>query len=203
LIWNASPTIENSFIHHSGTGIHLQTSSLPTLTNNSKTDNTAYDIHNESPQVDVDATNNWWGYASGPFHPTLNPNGEGNQVSDHVLFDPWLQQAPDPLVTAVEKPFHRGDPIGDELPTDFDLHPGYPNPFNPVTTIEYDVAAQSFVSIQVVDALGRVVATLVDREMAPGHYSAKWNAERVPSGIYIVRLTTGEIMRSQTIVLLK
>src|SRR6185436_1087746 len=38
----------------------------------------------------LDARNNWWGAASGPFHPTLNPSGQGNRVSDNVLFDPWL-----------------------------------------------------------------------------------------------------------------
>jgi hypothetical protein len=38
----------------------------------------------------LDATHNWWGDASGPFHPTLNPNGEGNAVSDNVLFEPWF-----------------------------------------------------------------------------------------------------------------
>ena len=36
-----------------------------------------------------DATNNWWGAASGPYHPTLNPGGTGSEVSDNVLFDPW------------------------------------------------------------------------------------------------------------------
>jgi uncharacterized repeat protein (TIGR01451 family) len=38
----------------------------------------------------LDARNNWWGDPSGPFHPTLNPAGLGNRVSDNVLFDPWL-----------------------------------------------------------------------------------------------------------------
>jgi hypothetical protein len=38
----------------------------------------------------VDAINNWWGDDSGPYHPTLNPQGKGNKVSDNVLFDPWL-----------------------------------------------------------------------------------------------------------------
>jgi hypothetical protein len=40
----------------------------------------------------VDARHNWWGHASGPFHANLNPGGSGSQVSDRVLFDPWLGQ---------------------------------------------------------------------------------------------------------------
>jgi len=40
--------------------------------------------------VTVDAINNWWGSSSGPYHPTLNPSGTGDKVSDYVIFDPWL-----------------------------------------------------------------------------------------------------------------
>lgn len=39
---------------------------------------------------DVDATGNWWGDKTGPYHPTLNPKGTGDEVSDYVIFDPWL-----------------------------------------------------------------------------------------------------------------
>ncbi len=48
-------------------------------------------IENFGP-IQVDATNNWWGDNSGPFHPTLNPQGLGNSVSDNVLFDPWISK---------------------------------------------------------------------------------------------------------------
>jgi len=43
----------------------------------------------------VNALNNWWGHPSGPFHPTLNPDGMGNAVSDNVDFDPWLDRPKD------------------------------------------------------------------------------------------------------------
>ena len=39
----------------------------------------------------VDARNNWWGDASGPYHPTLNSGGLGDEVSNNVDFDPWLK----------------------------------------------------------------------------------------------------------------
>jgi hypothetical protein len=41
-----------------------------------------------------DAVNNWWGTPTGPLHPTLNPTGTGNAVSDNVLFNPWLLLLP-------------------------------------------------------------------------------------------------------------
>ena len=43
------------------------------------------------PIATVDATNNWWGDATGPYHPTTNSSGTGNEVSDNVDYDPWLQ----------------------------------------------------------------------------------------------------------------
>jgi hypothetical protein len=39
----------------------------------------------------VDARNNWWGHTSGPYHPTSNSTGQGDEVSDYILFDPWIQ----------------------------------------------------------------------------------------------------------------
>jgi hypothetical protein len=44
------------------------------------------------PGEEIDATNNWWGEPSGPFHPTKNPKGAGSEVSDKVRFDPWLRE---------------------------------------------------------------------------------------------------------------
>ena len=49
--------------------------------------NTDYGIHTTAPTVN--ATYNWWGSSSGPFHPILNPTGRGNNVSDNVTFVPW------------------------------------------------------------------------------------------------------------------
>jgi len=49
----------------------------------------------------LDATYNWWGDASGPYHPTLNPSGLGNQVSDDVLFVPW-KTAPEGIIVTID-----------------------------------------------------------------------------------------------------
>jgi parallel beta-helix repeat protein len=56
--------------------------------------NNRFGILNTSTNNDVDATYNWWGDDSGPYHPTLNPGGTGDAVSDHVLFEPWLIEVP-------------------------------------------------------------------------------------------------------------
>jgi len=52
--------------------------------------NTDYGVQNLFASPDVDATHNWWGDASGPYHPDTNPDGKGNAVSDNVDYDPWL-----------------------------------------------------------------------------------------------------------------
>ena len=49
--------------------------------------------------IAFDATNNYWGDASGPYHPSLNPEGLGSRVSDRVAFDPWLDNAINPPAT--------------------------------------------------------------------------------------------------------
>lgn len=52
--------------------------------------NSSYGVQNSSVDVNVTAYYNWWGTEDGPYHPVLNPSGEGNEVTDHVLFDPYL-----------------------------------------------------------------------------------------------------------------
>ena len=70
---------------------------------NSIYDNAEYGLINENISYTLDATNNWWGDATGPFHPTLNAGGLGNEVSDYVDFDPYSGMStnivcdPDPL----------------------------------------------------------------------------------------------------------
>jgi hypothetical protein len=59
--------------------------------NNNIYDNTSFGI--SSLVTTVDATNNWWGDASGPQNPTSNPGGTGNAVNDNVIFDPWIGKA--------------------------------------------------------------------------------------------------------------
>ncbi len=66
----------------------------PHLEDNSILDN-LWGAFNETAAV-IDAVNNWWGDASGPYHPLLNPEGTGNPVSDRINFIPWLERPPLP-----------------------------------------------------------------------------------------------------------
>jgi hypothetical protein len=64
----------------------------------------------------------------------------------------------------------------------------YPNPFNPATKIEYQITDFGFVSLKINDILGREITTLVNETKSPGRYTAIFNAENLPTGIYIYTL---------------
>ena len=90
-----------------------------------------------------------------------------------------------------------------QIPTQFALDQNYPNPFNPATTVSFSLPSQSFVSLKVFDALGREVATLTSEEMSAGNHSMRWDASKVPSGIYLYRLQAGSFTETRKAVLLK
>ncbi|MFT5142040.1 MAG: hypothetical protein ACI80V_002667 [Rhodothermales bacterium] len=89
------------------------------------------------------------------------------------------------------------------LPDKFELHANYPNPFNPATTIRYDVAGTEMVRLAVYDVLGRQVSSLVNGQQSPGRYSVDFNASNLASGVYIYRLEAGTRVFTRTMLLLK
>ncbi|MGA2784852.1 MAG: LamG-like jellyroll fold domain-containing protein [Candidatus Bathyarchaeia archaeon] len=94
--------------------------------------------------------------------------------------------------------------VNDQLaPQKFQLLQSYPNPFNPSTTISYQLPKQSYVNLKVFDVLGREVATLVKGEQTAGYKSVTWNAANVPSGIYFYRLQAGSFIETRKLLLLK
>lgn len=85
---NSSVTIQRCRIHHNRIGFDTFYAS-PILLENSIYDNLEYGIQSDYQTLYVDARHTWWGHASGPYHPSLNPAGLGNRVSDHVRIIPW------------------------------------------------------------------------------------------------------------------
>jgi len=89
------------------------------------------------------------------------------------------------------------------IPSAFWLHPNYPNPFNPSTTIRYDVPEQALVKIAVYDALGRLVEILSTKYQVPGTYAATWDAAGRPTGVYFVRMEAGAFVASRRMILIR
>ncbi len=79
----------------------------------------------------------------------------------------------------------------------------YPNPFNPMTTISYQLPFASDVKLDVYDVSGRLVQSLVDEHKAAGEYCAQFNAADLASGVYIYRLTTADLAVSGKMLLVK
>ena len=98
-----------------------------------------------------------------------------------------------------------GDPA---VPTKFALHGAAPNPFNPTTTIRFDIGAATHVSLRIYDVSGRVVRTLVERDMPQAQHSVVWDGmndagDQVSSGVYLYRLSAGNFSAVRKMVMLK
>ena len=89
------------------------------------------------------------------------------------------------------------------LPSDYELHPAYPNPFNPQTRIPYGVPETGAVRLEVYNMLGQRVAVLVARVVEAGRHEVVWEAGRLPTGLYVVRLEAGEQVLTRKLTLLK
>ena len=79
-----------------------------------------------------------------------------------------------------------------EYPVSFHLLQNYPNPFNPVTNISYQIPASGWISIRVYDLIGKQVTTLADQFMKPGEHTIQWDATGVSSGVYLLRIVSGQ-----------
>lgn len=93
-------------------------------------------------------------------------------------------------------------------PTAFLLRPNFPNPFNPSTTITYDLPEYSHLTLTIYDVTGGQVVTLQDDEQPAGHYEIRWDGrdqsgQRVSSGMYFARLQSEELVRTVKMVFLK
>ncbi|MDR8391799.1 lamin tail domain-containing protein [Aliifodinibius sp. S!AR15-10] len=85
-------------------------------------------------------------------------------------------------------PDSRRNTESNEIPESVKLNPNYPNPFNPSTTISFELTEQAHVNLNVYTIVGQKVATLVDEVRDVGEHTESWNAADMPSGIYIAQL---------------
>lgn len=85
----------------------------------------------------------------------------------------------------------------------YGLHQNYPNPFNPTTTINYELERNSFVSLNVYNSLGEMVARLVNQNEEAGVHSIKFEATNLPSGIYFYKIVAGNFIEIKKMILLR
>ena len=90
-----------------------------------------------------------------------------------------------------------------EAPETFALGPNFPNPFNPTTTIQYDVQEQVHVKLVVYDVIGREVQRLVDGVQQAGRYSIQFDAGNLSTGMYLCRIEAGTFTQTRQMTLVK
>lgn len=88
-------------------------------------------------------------------------------------------------------------------PTAFQLGQNYPNPFNPATTIEYQIPAESKVSISIYNSIGQKIKELVNEIKQAGSYKIDFNGDGLPSGVYFYQLNAGGFNATKRLLLLK
>ena len=122
------------------------------------------------------------------------------EIADGLVFDPSQLQNPAVVAGVLEL---------QSTPREFALHQNFPNPFNPDTTIKYDLAESADVTLQIYNVLGQVVRTLVASEAQnAGRYQIRWSGMddrgvSVSSGIYFYRISAGEFQNVRKLMLLK
>ncbi len=94
------------------------------------------------------------------------------------------------------------------IPSTFALHQNFPNPFNPITTLSYDLPNDSDVRLAIFDMLGNEVATLVNTNQQAGFRSVQWDAtdsmgRSVSAGVYLYQIRASDYVQTQKMVLLK
>jgi len=162
-----------------------------------------------------------------PFTANIVSNGtssranfsiDGWSVGDHVvsLVDPPGCLADVHATCATSDGMAKADPYWNDdavwnstsAPQATRLLGNYPNPFNPSTSIQYDLRDDVHVTLKIYNTLGQEVATLVDEFQSAGFKSATWNGRNeagasVTSGIYIYKLTAGSVVKSDKMMLMK
>ena len=93
--------------------------------------------------------------------------------------------------------------ISSLVPEKFELYNNYPNPFNPSTTIKFDIAKSQFVKLVVYNMLGEQVSSIVNQNLTPGSYSVDFDASSLSSGMYFYRIESQGFAQTRRMVLIK
>ena len=89
------------------------------------------------------------------------------------------------------------------IPHEFVLDQNFPNPFNPLTVIHYQLPVQSHVTLSIFNMLGQEVTKLVDADQEAGYESVQWDAGGMSSGVYFYKLQAGAYEETKQLLLLR
>jgi hypothetical protein len=129
---------------------------------------------------------------------TLSFNVDKDQKDQKIVADVLLNEGTSQSISAQVV----------ALPTEFALENNYPNPFNPTTTIKYQLPQDVRVSVTIYNIQGQVVRTLVNEDQKAGFYTIQWDGRseagtQVATGIYIYRINAGSFVTAKKMVMMK
>ena len=135
-----------------------------------------------------------------PNDPFGDPFGNGDPGFYNLANDDyWAMLNFYSSLTGIEPEEYNG-----KIPQEFYLRQNFPNPFNPITNIRFEVPNSAPVTINIYNAVGQLVTTLINgQSFAPGTYSVTWDASKVSSGVYFYQLMTDSYQQTMKMILLK
>ena len=89
------------------------------------------------------------------------------------------------------------------FPKEYNIQSIYPNPFNPIANLNFELPIDSKITIKVYNLQGQVISTLLNDYMQPGYHSVAWNADDNASGMYLIRMVAGDFTQTKKIILVK
>ncbi|RMF60607.1 MAG: DUF4185 domain-containing protein [Calditrichaeota bacterium] len=148
---------------------------------------------------------NEWGGEYGPYQFEDLATGTDSTTTIYFTMSTWNPYTV-VLMKSTLKLVHIATSVASKNPTPpehFMLWQNYPNPFNPTTTIKFALPRRSAVTLKVFDALGREVATLVDKVMEPGTHEVVFDVKALSSGVYFYRIQAEGFVATKKLMLLK
>ncbi|MCU0371684.1 MAG: YCF48-related protein [Ignavibacteria bacterium] len=118
------------------------------------------------------------------------------KASNNVGSGPWSSVYMFSTLTGIK-------PVSNVVPSEFRVYDAYPNPFNPVTKVKFDVPKSSSVRIMIFDITGRQIDNIYNGNLSAGTFEYTWDANKFNSGVYIFRVISNDFTASKKLVLLK
>ncbi|MBI3125544.1 MAG: S8 family serine peptidase [Ignavibacteriales bacterium] len=154
--------------------------------------------------LDLNLINAYFALTQGPYDlaPTMHASFKPNEVVSRGDFAVIVTRTFNEWTKALAKSGNNQNKVS-TLPMEFKLGQNYPNPFNPTTSINFSVANDGIVSLEIFNMLGEKVATLLNEYKPAGKYSVNFDASKLASGIYLYRINTNQFVKTMKMSLIK
>ena len=145
----------------------------------------------------------------------VEPDGNGptleliNPTLDNLLYESWAASTDNGTPGAQNSTYNNlSSDLKSIIPEKIHLYPAYPNPFNPTTTISFDIpntlaGTINALSLHVFNIKGQRVETLINETIKPGKHNIQWHPKNISSGVYFIRFKYGEEVITQKITFIK